>query len=334
MLLFWLCQIVTACMAYRVGDVDTAGGYPFTQASGLFWHSGELGALVHGALLVDVSNRGVRLVQEGTISTRLKQGAETCVACPDALCCAAQGAVLPQAQGPFKVHAWHRSACVSPQRVYAPDNASYITLSCDVLQGDQVLLVDLHRQVWYRGHNTYGALSYVLALGCMLSCLVGMSTASSQGMPVAFCGAVGTALLVLVHPTLLFATEEDLWMLWLATGLHFASALAWASGTEEAAQQAYFYCISVITTASYRSVEHPYTALLCMYLLVKQVYFGLQATNGQALSVAAAVQAVYLGLLTEYGLLPQMAQRASWPLYAGVVTLGTTVACLAWSAKK
>jgi hypothetical protein len=50
--------------------------------------------------------------------------------------------------------------------------------------------------------------------------------------------------------------------------------------------------------------------------------------------VAAAVQAVYLGLLTEYGLLPQMAQRASWPLYAGVATLGTTVACLAWTLKK
>ena len=338
---FFLLLLFCSAQGYRMGDVDTVGteGYVFVQSSGLFWGQGELGALMHGARFVDISNRGVRVISAGT-PRALSSSPQPCTPCPEALCCSADGMVFPQTPGPFVVNAAGQpnNACGrtgGARRAYMPNSSQYTVTACDVLQSDVVVVFDVVAEVFYRTKNTYGPLSYVLALACMLSCLVGMSTSSSHRMHVAAacCGAVSTTLLVSVH-SLFFATTEDLCMLWVPFALHGVCVAVWATQplldkASEAAQQAYFYSICVLTTASYRTAENPYAAVLCLYLLVKLAQHVL-SKQGEGCLITACV-AVYLGLLVEYGLVPQFSQEASWPLYAGAICLVVTVACAAWS---
>ena len=323
MLLLWL-LVVETVGAYRLDSLDTSGSYPFTDASGLFWHLGELGGRLQGARMVDVSSRGVRLVTAGTL---VQSGTRACAPCTDALCCAAEGPVLPQSPGPFDVSEGRRTACVSDGRRYAP--SGHTVLACEALRGDGVLLYDLRGGTLREGHDTYGGVSYVLVLACLLSCLVGMSTDATRPAQVgaAFCGAAGTALLVVVHRDLLFPTLEDERLLWAAFALHCLSLMLWWMGGHEV-QDVYFYSICMLLTATHRTVEHPYAALLALHMLTRMGCALLRrASSGGA---ALVLQAAYLGLVLEYGVIPQVAQPESWPLYFGAVCLVTAAACAAW----
>ena len=332
---------------YRMGEVDNTGSteaYVFSHASGSFWSKGELAARLHGARLVDISNRGVRVISVGTPITN-KMTPQACIPCPNALCCTEDGPVFPQTPGPFAVHVERQSTLSrcghtsSPRRAYQSNRSQYTVLACDVLQGDAVVIYDVASAHLWWGKNTYGPLSYVLALGCMLSCLIGMSTSSVHPMHVAVAcsGAAGTALIVAVQS--LFVTVEDLCMLGVPLVLHGVCVLVWATQSakrEESAQLAYFYSMCVLTTASYRTAENPYAAVLCLYLLVKLTRHVLSVGGGKLKAkeeeggLLASCAAFYLGMLMEYGLIPQFSQEASWPLYMGSVCLVVMVACTAW----